>query len=44
MRRVFIVNSSRTPFGSFEGSLSGVTAPQLGSAAISNLLNKTGAK
>jgi len=43
MRRVYLVGSSRTPFGSFEGALRQVTAPQLGAAAISNLIKKTNA-
>ena len=41
-RPVFIAATSRTPFGSFEGSLRSISAPKLGSAAISNLIKKTG--
>ena len=39
-RPVFIAATSRTPFGTFQGSLASVTAPQLGAAAISNLVAK----
>ena len=40
VRPVFIAATSRTPFGTFQGSLASVTAPQLGAAAISNLVAK----
>lgn len=36
MKEVFIIAAKRTPVGGFMGSLSGVTAPQLGAAAIRN--------
>lgn len=39
-RKVVIVAASRTPIGSFMGSLSSLTATQLGSAAIKGVLNK----
>jgi len=42
MRDVFIVESLRTPFGSFGGSLSDVEAPVLGGTVIKALLEKTG--
>jgi len=42
LRSAFIVGTSRTPFGSFEGTLQKATATQLGSAAISNLVAKVG--
>lgn len=38
MREVFIVGASRTPIGSFQGVLSGVNAPTLGSTAIQGAL------
>ena len=34
MQEVYIVSAKRTPMGSFGGSLSQLTAPQLGSIAI----------
>jgi acetyl-CoA C-acetyltransferase len=40
MKKVVIVAASRTPIGSFMGSLSTVTAPQLGAAAIKGALSK----
>lgn len=39
---VFIGAVSRTPLGSFEGSLKSLTAPQLGSLAIKSVLEKAG--
>ncbi|PKP25551.1 MAG: acetyl-CoA C-acyltransferase [Bacteroidetes bacterium HGW-Bacteroidetes-2] len=39
-KKVVIVSAARTPIGSFMGSLSSLTAPQLGSAAIKGALNK----
>jgi len=42
-QNVFILNATRTPIGSFQGSLAGLTAPQLGAHAISALgLDATG--
>lgn len=43
-KRVVIVGGKRTPIGSFMGTLSGLTGPQLGSAAISGALNSVGLK
>ncbi len=40
MKKVVIVAAARTPIGSFMGSLSTITAPQLGAAAIRGLLSK----
>lgn len=40
MQEVFIVSAVRTPIGSFMGSLSGVPATKLGSAAIKGALAK----
>jgi acetyl-CoA C-acetyltransferase len=40
MKKVVIVAAARTPIGSFMGSLSTVTAPQLGAAAIKGALAK----
>ncbi|MGB0837768.1 MAG: acetyl-CoA C-acyltransferase [Flavobacteriaceae bacterium] len=40
--KVVIVAMSRTPFGSFLGSLSGIPAPKLGSIAIKGALDKSG--
>ena len=39
-KKVVIVSAVRTPIGSFMGSLSAVTATQLGAAAIKGALNK----
>ncbi|MGG7549890.1 acetyl-CoA C-acyltransferase [Chryseobacterium arthrosphaerae] len=36
MKKVFIIAAKRTPVSGFMGSLSGLTAPQLGAAAIQN--------
>ncbi len=41
MKNVVIVGAYRTPLGSFGGSLSSFTAPELGAAAITGLLKKT---
>ena len=40
MKKVVIVSAVRTPIGSFMGSLSSVSAPQLGAIAIKGALNK----
>lgn len=40
MKKVVIVSAVRTPIGSFMGSLSSVSAPQLGATAIKGALNK----
>ncbi|MCH8567283.1 MAG: acetyl-CoA C-acyltransferase [Balneolales bacterium] len=40
MKKAVIVGAYRTPIGSFGGSLSSFTAPELGAAAISGLLKK----
>lgn len=42
MKEVFIVSAVRTPLGSFGGVLSGLSAVQLGSAAIKGALEKAG--
>lgn len=39
-KKVVIVSAARTPIGSFLGSLSSVSAPQLGAIAIKGALNK----
>ncbi|GGN03146.1 acetyl-CoA acetyltransferase [Dyadobacter beijingensis] len=39
---VFILSASRTPIGSFGGSLSTISAPRLGAAAIRGALAKSG--
>lgn len=44
MRRVVIVEAKRTPIGSFGGSLSSFTAPELGAAAIVEVIKKAGIK
>lgn len=44
MQEVYIVGAMRTPMGSFNGSLSTVSAPKLGAAAISAALEKSGLK
>lgn len=41
MRKVVIVDAKRTPIGSFQGSLSSLNAPQLGSIVIKDLLERT---
>jgi acetyl-CoA C-acetyltransferase len=41
---VVIVASTRTPIGSFQGSLSNLTAPQLGALSIKASLEKAGVK
>lgn len=40
MKEVYIVAAVRTPMGSFNGSLSGISAPKLGAAAIKGALDK----
>ncbi len=42
IKEVYIVSAVRTPLGSFGGKLSGLTAVELGSAAIKGALNKAG--
>jgi acetyl-CoA C-acetyltransferase len=44
MRKAFILGSTRTPIGSFLGTLSSVPAPKLGGAVIRHVLEKTGVK
>lgn len=40
MKEVYIVSAARTALGSFGGTLAGVSAPQLGAAAIKGALDK----
>ena len=42
LQEVFIVSSVRTPIGSFRGSLSPLTAPQLGSIVFSEAVKRAG--
>jgi acetyl-CoA C-acetyltransferase len=42
MKEVYIVSAARTPIGSFGGSLSSVSATQLGATAIKGALEKAG--
>jgi acetyl-CoA C-acetyltransferase len=42
MKEVYIISAIRTPIGSFGGSLSSLTAIQLGSAAVKGALQKAG--
>lgn len=42
MTEVVIVSASRTPIGSFSGTLSNIPAPQLGSIAIKDAVKKAG--
>ncbi len=42
MKEVYIVSAVRTPMGSFNGSLSGISAPKLGATAIKGALEKGG--
>ena len=44
MEKVVIVSSVRTPVGSFQGSLSSLPAPRLGSIAIQSALEKANTK
>lgn len=40
MKEVYIVSAVRTPMGSFNGSLSGISAPKLGATAIKGAMDK----
>ncbi len=42
MSDVFVVDSLRTPFGSFGGALADVEAPRLGATVIEALMKKSG--
>jgi acetyl-CoA C-acetyltransferase len=42
MREVVIVSVARTPIGSFQGSLSALSAPKLGAVAVEGALKKAG--
>lgn len=42
MKEVVILSGVRTPIGAFQGALSSFTAPQLGSIAIKEALNRAG--
>lgn len=42
MKKVVITHAKRTPIGSFNGALSGFSAPQLGSLAIKAVLEESG--
>ena len=42
MKEVVIIAALRTPIGSFGGALKGLSATQLGAAAIKAVLNKSG--
>ena len=42
MSEVYVVSAQRTPIGAFQGSLSSVTAPKLGSTAIKAAIEKAG--
>jgi acetyl-CoA C-acetyltransferase len=44
MRNVVIVEAKRTPIGSFGGSLSSYSAPELGAATITEIIKSTGIK
>jgi len=44
MRNVVIVEAKRTPIGSFGGSLSSYSAPELGAATITEIIKTTGIK
>jgi len=39
---VYIVAARRTPIGAFQGALAGMTAPQLGAAAVRGALEGSG--
>ena len=42
MKKVVITNAKRTPIGAFNGSISSLTAPQLGSIVIKSLIEESG--
>ena len=42
MQEVVILSAARTPIGAFQGTLSGVSAPQLGAAAIRGTIDRAG--
>ena len=44
MKEVYIVSATRTPIGSFGGSLSALSATQLGSIVIKSAVEKAGLK
>ena len=44
LKNVFIAGTKRTPWGGFCGSLSALTAPQLGTVAIKASVAKAGIK
>src|SRR6195952_5146977 len=44
MKEVYIVSATRTPIGSFGGSLSSLTATQLGAVVIKSAVEKSGLK
>ncbi len=44
MNEVLIISGARTPVGSFNGALSSLTAPQLGSAAIKEAVKRANVK
>lgn len=44
MKEVYVISAVRTPLGSFGGSLKGLSATQLGAAAIKGVLQKAGVK
>ncbi|HYQ39133.1 MAG TPA: acetyl-CoA C-acetyltransferase, partial [Pseudomonas sp.] len=39
---IVIVSSARTPMGGFQGDLQGLTAPELGAAAIRAAVERSG--
>lgn len=39
-KKVFIIDGKRTPVGSFQGSLSSLTAPQLGAEVVKDLIKR----
>lgn len=44
LKNVYLAGGARTPFGSFNGTLSGLTAAQLGAEAIKAALKRAGVK
>ncbi|MHA3058797.1 thiolase family protein [Acinetobacter sp. ANC 5584] len=42
MKKIAIVAASRTPMGSFQGSLSGFSAPELGAVVIKDVIDRAG--
>ena len=42
MKEVVVISAARTPMGSFGGSLSTISAPELGAVAIKEVVKRSG--